>query len=299
MSRLKRWIRDLLGFSSTETNAFIILLPLMGIIIFAQPVYLRFFNSDRDDLAKDQLKLDSIVAQWEHEQKQLPDSDQTELSSKKISPFDPNKATSGELHDLGFSAGLAKRIVNYRDKGGRFKTKSDLLKIYGMDTTLYNQLYASISLPVTLQAQQTENDTQKKLPLPKTKFNLNAADTAVLKMINGIGPVLAVRIVKYRESLGGFIKPEQVHEIYGLDSIVVNRLLNASFIDQVPLKQININDASEAELDFHPYLNKTMAKAVVTYRFQHGRFKNVEEIRNIVLIKNELADRLIPYLKID
>jgi competence protein ComEA len=294
MSNLKRWVRDLLGFSSTETNAFIVLLPLMAIIIFAQPTYHRFFSKPKDELNRNEAKLDSIIGQSKSNESLPRDSASSEMPTNKIFPFDPNSATETELNSLGFSPILSKRIISYRSKGGTFKIKSHLLKIYGMDTALYRQLYHAINLPEKI---QTDQSPQVNAAPEKIIFNLNEADTATLEKINGIGPVLAKRIVKYRNILGGFIKPEQLKEIYGLDSIVADRVIKASFVSG-DVKQININGASESELDVHPYINKAMAKAIVTYRFQHGKFKSVDEIRNIVLL-SPVTDKVIPYLKID
>jgi competence protein ComEA len=294
MNNLKRWVRDLLGFSRTETNAFLVLLPLMAILIFTQPVYHRFFSKPKDDLKRSEAKLDSMISQWKEKEPTTRDPVSRSANAQKIFLFDPNNATETELNSLGFSSKLSKRIINYRSKGGIFKIKSHLLKIYGMDTALYRQLYHVISLPEKILA---DKSPQTSAASGITAFNLNEADTTTLEKINGIGPVLAKRIVKYRNVLGGFIKPEQLGEIYGLDSAVAHRVLNASFIAGLP-KQLNINAASEKELDVHPYMNKAMAKAIVAYRFQHGKFKSVEEIRNIVLL-SPVADKVIPYLKID
>jgi competence protein ComEA len=299
MARIKRWIRDLFGFSSKETNGFIILIPLIGLILFSQPIYKRLVQSEPSDLTSDRKKLDDVIAQWERDQKDKQKRiDQPH--AEKLFQFNPNSTTITEFKSLGFSDGLAKRIIHYREKGGTFRIKSDLIKIYGMDSTFYSRLYAYITLPESLQGKENKKENENKPVFKKATFNLNTADTSALKTINGIGPVLAKRIVKYREHLGGFIRSEQLNEVYGLDSAVINRVLKDSFVlaDFMP-KQLNINEASEVELDNHPYIDKRIAKALVTYRFQHGKFKSVEEIRNVVVIKKELADKIIPYLKID
>lgn len=56
-----------------------------------------------------------------------------------------------------------------------------------------------------------------------------------------------MRIVKHRESLGGFVTKAQVNEVYGLDTEVKN-LLNRSYIEMTfqPVR-LNINTASEKE----------------------------------------------------
>jgi competence protein ComEA len=299
MARLKRWIRDLLGFSSKETNGFIILIPLIAMVLFSQAIYTSIVQPKQADLAADQKKLDEIIAQWGLEEKNKK-SQIDHPPKQKLFLFNPNNATLTDFNALGFSENLAKRIVHYRAKGGRFRIKSDLIKIYGMDSTFYSRLYTYITLPESLQGTDFKKENDRRPVFKKTKFNLNTADTSALKMINGIGPVLAKRIVKYRESLGGFIRSQQLNEVYGLDSAVINRILKDSYVqtDFMP-KQLNINAASEVELDIHPYIDKRTAKVIVTYRFQHGKFKSVEEIRNVVVIKKELADKIIPYLKID
>jgi competence protein ComEA len=65
-----------------------------------------------------------------------------------------------------------------------------------------------------------------------------------------------MRIVKYRESLEGFVAKAQENEVNGLDSTVVKNLLNRSYIEMTfqPVR-LNINTASEKELDRHPYFN--------------------------------------------
>ena len=73
--------------------------------------------------------------------------DKPKPQKQELFHFDPNNAPAKDLLMLGFSQNLATRITRYREKGGKFKTKSDLLKIYGVDSTFYQRLYPFISLP--------------------------------------------------------------------------------------------------------------------------------------------------------
>ena len=54
--------------------------------------------------------------------------------------FDPNTATQEELQQLGFRDRTAKSIVNYRSKGGQFRKKEDLKKIYTLAEEDYLRL---------------------------------------------------------------------------------------------------------------------------------------------------------------
>lgn len=303
MTGFKRVIRNFFGFSRKETNGFIILLLIMALSIFSEPIYRAWRTSRPQDLSKDKLALDSLVAQWKTEPKKAT-MPIREKSEGAMFSFDPNVASQSTLSTLGFSGSTASRIIHYREKGGKFKIKSDLLKIYGMDSSLYARLYTFIQLPALMASHQKKFIETERPVITKTKskikFDLNLADTAQLKKIYGIGPVLALRIVKYRLQLGGFIKPEQIAEVYGLDSSVVNKILKVSFLDQnFQPNLINVNTASEFDLDAHPYITKPMAKAIVTYRFQHGKFDKVEDIRNLHLFNEQVASKLMPYLKVE
>lgn len=301
---IKRWLRVAMGFSRAESNGFIILLPLVTIIVFSEPLTRWIVTRRTNDFSHENRSLDSLMRLTVKtvSTNNLPQTEKVQ-KSKHLSTFDPNKISSAELSQLGFSKKIADRIIKYRGKGGRFKIKSDLAKIYGMDSALYHNLYPFILLP-----EKIDNEKQAKIsPYGTTfevkkhidKFDLNKTDTTQLKTIFGIGPTLANRIVKYRSRLGGFIDAGQLKEVYGLDSTVINKLLNASFLgSDFQAVKLNINTCTEKELQTHPYITRAMAKAIVTYRFQHGNFANVEEIRNLFGIKNETASKLIPYLKV-
>src|SRR5688500_9623509 len=235
MLRLKHWIKDFFGFSRSQVNGFIILLPLITFFLFSEPVWHWWVSKQTIDLTADRAKLDSLVGLWSSENDKNSNSADIVIKKNDLFAFNPNSASNGDFIALGFSAKLASRIVNYREKGGKFRIKSDLLKIYGFDSTFYQQIQAYITLPEhVFKVKAKEKFQQKKTIASKKepeKFNLNQADTAQLKKVYGIGDKLSLRIVKYRDVLGGFISMKQVGEVYGLDSAVVDRLARFSFVE--------------------------------------------------------------------
>ncbi len=56
----------------------------------------------------------------------------------------------------------------------------------------------------------------KKKPLPKDKINVNSATAEKLAELPGIGPVLAERIVQYRNDNGFFTSPEELVNVKGI-----------------------------------------------------------------------------------
>jgi competence protein ComEA len=303
MERLRQWIRNWLGFSRTEVNGFLILLPLMIFLIMSEPLYRLYLSTTPPrDFSAEAKRLDSLVANWNTSADTIP-NDEIENRAREVSlfHFNPNKASISELKSLGFSDHLSRRIAHYREKGGVFRIKDDLMKIYGVDSTFYHQLFPYILLPehpekkeitqaITV-ARETKSDLEK--------FDLNKADTSTFKKVYGIGSALAGRIVKFRTRLGGFINQLQLYEVYGLDTTVVKRLAEISFIEKdfVPEK-LDINASDEKLLSTHPYITKTLAKAIVAYRYQHGRFKDVNDLKQIIISNPRDAEKLLPYLSV-
>lgn len=293
MKIIRRWIRFLLGFSRRETNGFLILMPLIMVILFSGPLYTLLTRQGPKDFSMESVKLDSLVSVLQAKSREVHTVNKVNLFA-----FDPNTANSDQLKSLGFKTEIITRIINYRQKGGTFQVKSDVLKIYGMDSMLYERIYPFINLPSTKNPVKIVSQSERANTKVDSLFDLNTVDSTRLLKVYGIGPVLASRIVRFREKLGGFIHQDQLYEIYGLDSMVVDRIYRLSFIgkDFNPRK-INLNDTNtEKALSAHPYLSKAEAKAIVTYRFQHGLFSSVSDIRKIHIISEKTFLKIEPYL---
>jgi competence protein ComEA len=295
MIRFRRIIRDLFGFSRAQINAFIVLLPLMIIILFSQPLVSAFYptRSVQHDYST---TLDSLVALLEKDSLSV---NPTKKVLRHYFDFNPNDVTLEAMDSLGFPRNLATRIAHYRQKGGEFRVKHDLLKIYGVDTTFYESLYSYIQLPEKITVSHSPLIRYPVTPEKRTvRFDLNLADTAQLKKIKGIGEKLSVRILRYRESLGGFTAASQLLEIYGLDSTVVKTLIKSSFIDtEFQVRRMNINKGNERDLSAHPYISVSAARAIVSYRFQHGDFTAVDDLRKIPALDEKTIQKITPYLE--
>jgi DNA uptake protein ComE-like DNA-binding protein len=294
MTRLRAWIRSYFGFSRTETNAFLVLLPLMLLLIFAEPLYRYWFVRQPQDFARETAALDSLMATWKWDSK---DSLAMKAPIEELFPFDPNAASRQDFTKLGFSNAVANRIMHYRQKGGRFLVKKDLLKIYGMDSAMYKKVFAYIDLPDKILKQRPAEKIAASEKAPFEKFDLNTADTSQLIKIYGIGPKLSQRIVVYRNKLGGFIASYQLREVYGLDSGAIHELFKKSLIrENFEPTRIDINRASEQELGVHPYIRYRLAKAITAYRFQHGTYRSVDDLRKVALVDDATFQKIKPYL---
>ena len=139
MEKFNQFFRKIFSFSHTESQGFIRLLIvcIVALIVLFVPKFL----SQEPELtnAEDSRKLDSLVSLFEN----------AGFSHEEIAlfPFDPNYLPIDSLILLGFARKVAERVDNYRKKGGKFYTKKELKKIYGLSDPLYEQLKAFIDLP--------------------------------------------------------------------------------------------------------------------------------------------------------
>jgi len=132
--------------------------------------------------------------------------------------------------------------------------------------------------------------------IPAT-LDINHADSADFERLPGIGPVLAARIIKYRNLLGYYYKQQQLSEVYGLRPEVIAMNSNLFSCDSMMVKKISINTAAYPELLRHPYLSRGQVEAITTYRRLSGKFSNLSELVRNRILNHEEAKHVEPYLE--
>jgi competence protein ComEA len=209
--------------------------------------------------------------------------------------FDPNTVSRTEWQEMGLSPRVFNGLERYRLKGGRFRSASQIRKLYHLDPEVATALIPWIRLDSA--RNRPGRPAWKNERRVKPPFNLNEADTSRLKEVFGIGRWTALRIWKYREALGGFVHSGQLYEIYRLDSAVIDELLQKSYLPDPPaIRKIALNEAGEEELSQHPYIRKYLARILVAYRRQHGPYAGAESLKQIRNLREEDRLRLLPYL---
>ena len=108
------------------------------------------------------------------------------------------------------------------------------------------------------------------------QIELNSADTAVLALLYGIGPVLSRRIVSYRKRIGGFYLVRQLQEVSGVSPLVIEDNKNRLCIDTALIVPLNIARANLRQMKEHPYLNFYMAKAIYESR-KRGELHSIKQ----------------------
>jgi len=233
-----------------------------------------------------------------------------------LAPFNPNTFTTTDWQARGLPEWLAKRLVKYRDVVGGFRAKEQLRKAYGLSDTTYARLAPYIQLPEQLPPHEARAYASRYPPAAGTEtlpgkfarkprnlqpFDLNAADTTQLMQIRGIGRGLSARVVAYRQQLGGFLRPDQLGEIYSLRDApdLVDSLRKYTFVRPgFSPEALDVNNAPFEILQAHPYLGKRLARVVVAYRQQHGPFRQTADLRQIRILDEATYAKLQPYVVI-
>ncbi|MBN2485243.1 MAG: helix-hairpin-helix domain-containing protein [Bacteroidales bacterium] len=217
------------------------------------------------------------------------------VSGFAVKSIQLNHASANELILAGFPEFAARNIIKYREKGGLFSSRAELLKIYGLEEKIIEGIEQNSHLIYR------NNTNTEKTAVAENKISLlelNSADTTELMRLTGIGPVLSKRIVKYRGMLGGFYSISQLAEVYGIDNDMVSRIENRLTIDSDKINRLEINQATEAILSAHPYISTYQAKAIISYRNHAGAIRNKNELLENKVLNSEDFERLSEYLKV-
>jgi competence ComEA-like helix-hairpin-helix protein len=209
--------------------------------------------------------------------------------------FDPNTIEVQDWMALGVSEKTANTILNYRNKGGRFRKPDDLLKIWGMDPALAKELIPYVRLAGSVQAGGNHQFHVVGVHSAST-IDINKASQEEWKALPGIGEVISGRIIKFRERLGGFAKIEQVAETYGLADSVYQKIRPRLKLNTGSIQKLSVFQADEETLSAHPYISRSLARAWVQARVGWTAPVGPEQLLQLRGMDEVLLDKLMPYL---
>lgn len=307
--RLKKLIRDFFGFSKTEVNGTLVLIPLIVAVLFTPYLYRQIADSNNHTLSEDKRLLDSLVSLIDASFIEQPI---IEKRAVKYFDFNPNTASIDELASLGIPEFLSKRINNYRVKGGKFFVKTDLLRIFDFPDSLFTTLAPYVLLPdlkavvsksEAKSSRRTSDERSNGVEVMKTEpkepllLDVNVADSTQLKKLRGIGSSYAKRIISYRNLLGGYHSVDQLKEVYGMnEALFVAIAPYLSMSDSIPLTQVSINLATFKELLAHPYIDYEQTKEILNVKSKNGKFRKPEDMFRLKLMDSITIEKLLPYL---
>lgn len=288
------WLRRYFGFNKREIQGMVVLWILIMLVWVAPIVY------DHEQIAEP-VSYTRLAREMQVLENRIAASKEQE-HSKSNRPihyfkFDPNGLAVADWKKLGLRDAQISNIKHYEAKGGRFLKKEDLRKMYSLSQADYERLAPYIVIKKHSVPHLAKKASALSTAAPQ--IDLNQADSTSLLDLPGIGPVFASRIVRYRKLLGGFYALEQLLDVYGMDTVRYQQIKPYLLVHVQDVKKIALNKATVVDLSKHPYIRYKYAQRIVRYREQHGPFRSLDDLLDIVLIDAVYLRKIAPYLTID
>lgn len=303
INSFRRWYIQYNQFSKKDRNGIMILSILIVFVIIIN-VSLDFKTTTTD---YDHSEFERVINEWELSQA----ANNQEYNI--LFPFNPNTITPEKLDSLSLPYYVKRNLLSYREAGGKIKSAGDFKKIYGMNDSIFNTVkdfilfespheVTELTESAYIAVNSNNNSDFQEFPNYKEtsdvefKIELNSADSIELTKLNGIGPVFASRIIKYRDLLGGFYKKEQLLEVYNFPEETFKLIENNIETDSGKIKKMRLNFAEFTELLRHPYLNKEQVQAIINYRNINGPFQSVNNLAQKNILDSLTFLKIEPYI---
>lgn len=140
---MKNPFKDFLYFSRGERRGILVL--IIGIVLIFLSGYIYSFRQNSRQLSEEESRIQaaalkeydnfigSVREQEKNENSRFKKSERYKKRTVVLAPFDPNRTDSVTFCRLGLPAWMAKNILRYRSKGGKFRKAEDFKKSIWID----------------------------------------------------------------------------------------------------------------------------------------------------------------------
>jgi DNA uptake protein ComE-like DNA-binding protein len=226
--------------------------------------------------------------------------------SIRIYPFNPNFISDYKGYTLGMSVEEIDRLYAFRAQNKFVNNSDEFQNITKISDSLLEVISPYFKFPEWVKNKSVNQRKipsatfQRELDIQKDIFqikDLNSVTAEDLESIRGIGQKLALRIIKFRNRLGGFIEDDQLYDVYGLESDVVKRTFERfKVLSQPHIEKINVNSASAEEISKLIYLRYELGVKIVEYREVNGSFSSLDDLTKIEDFPIDKIHRIKLYL---
>jgi DNA uptake protein ComE-like DNA-binding protein len=296
MGRTSNNIKDYFTFNKSERIGIITLIISITIIISINYTLDYFIIKPKIDFSAFEQKL---LLSEKSNQYYIPSS------IDSVFHFDPNTIDSTTFTKLGFSPKLTRTILNYRNKIGQFNKKEDLLKIWGMDTLLYEKLEAYINIEQKNMNPKFSEEIDRQ-PLKKIKYELFEFDPNLITNDDWIRLGFSIKqaesIEKYKSKGGRFYKMDDLKKMYCMNDSVYKRLepyvkFQNNIQPNIPL--VELNSADSLELITIRGIGPSLASRILKFRKITGGFYEKRQLLEVYGLTEETFNKVSSFIVID
>lgn len=144
------------------------------------------------------------------------------------------------------------------------------------------------SFPNHIRERYQRNSAEKN-----KKINIQTADSALFENQPCIGAKLAVRILKYRHLLGGFVEVDQLFEVKGIDTACLSKWRERWYCEGA-VKKLGAAAILSPQF-YHPYFDKKSIKPFQAFVKNHG-MPTLKEWESLPYIDKWTRIKMQPYL---
>mgnify|MGYP003633779679 CR=1 FL=1 len=271
-------------FSPAERRGILVFLILCLLFYLSVDAYLSHLQANR---APSSLERKAFIALLK--QQKLADSLQGKKDYSYRGRIDPNVATKKQLVQSGLKESTAERLIRFREKGAFYNSRSDLERVYGMDTNWLKS--EGIDFVFNLRPEDKKEAFQlsaENLPLKLKFFDPNTIKGEELLEMHLPGSAVK-GILSFREKFRAFEKSKDIYAVYNIDSFLAQQIVPFVKIEgQDELKKadslkgpISLNQADTILLKKVKGIGSYLAKSIVEYRTKLGGFYSVSQLREL------------------
>lgn len=281
-------------FKKQQQNGILLLLAIICVFLFIKYLTLQSAGEEELDLSSEEIiniqqGLDSLKLRSVAERK----------------PFNPNYITDYSGVALGMSTEEIDRLLHYRAQNKWINSVAEFQEITLVPDSILNRISPYFKFPDWVKESAEKKSAQRSQTVVRAKSyeekrDLNHATPEEFQEIRGIGEVLSNRIVEYRKRIDGFSVDHQLHQVFGLDTVVASRIL-AEFTVKTPkvIQKIQVNTASASDIATIPGISFDLAKKIWEYRKLREQLKTWDEFLNIEGISPRKLELIQLYLSLD
>jgi competence protein ComEA len=266
---MKQFLQNITAFTKRERRgAYIFLLILLTIIIINRslPGLIQhepwFINEDTVQ-----------INQW------LKSLKQREL---KLKAFDPNKVDIQDLIQMGLPATICSNWAKYLDAGGKFYSKSDVKRLYGMADSIFYKLESYLIIKESSNKSNIQEHIIDNVDI--LDFDPNA-DTYEQLLNAGLSGAVATNIINYRQKSSGYKRKEDLRKLFAISDNLYLEMEPHIIIQVEPesivlLDSVELNSTTFDEL-LNLGVNKRLAKSLIGYRNVLGGFYSHDQLDEV------------------
>lgn len=241
-----------------------------------------------------------VVPEYQVAIEKLGVQEALEKEAYRTKPFNPNFMSEYKAYVLGVPLVALERLYAFRKQDKWVNSAMEFQQVTGVSDSLLAKLQPFFKFPSW---KNKNSQVKKSVALPsKTlaqKADLNTVKAMEIQEVAQLSEVLALRIIKYRERIGGFVDDIQLQDVYGIYQKQRDKILSLYTVKTpVTVARISVNAATVADLVTVPYFDFEMALAIKDFIRTHGEVTSFSEFDKIEGFPMTKIKRISLYLKI-